>query len=70
MATDGDPDLAGRLHELERLHASLRAITSTLDLGELVRTVLESIKSVTRPRRSRSSSTTPSATGSSSPRAR
>ena len=47
MATDGD--LAGRLHELERLHASLRAITSTLDLGELVRTVLESIKSVTTP---------------------
>ncbi len=47
MATDGD--LAGRLHELERLHASLRAITSTLDLGELVRTVLDSIKSVTTP---------------------
>src|SRR5262249_40712442 len=47
MASDGD--LAGRLHELERLHASLRAITSTLDLGELVRTVLDSIKSVTTP---------------------
>jgi diguanylate cyclase (GGDEF)-like protein len=47
MATDGD--LAGRLNELERLHASLRAMTSTLDLGELVRTVLESIKSVTTP---------------------
>jgi diguanylate cyclase (GGDEF)-like protein len=47
MATDGD--LADRLHELERLHASLRAITSTLDLGELVRTVLDSIRSVTTP---------------------
>jgi diguanylate cyclase (GGDEF)-like protein len=47
MATDGD--LAGRLHELERLHASLRAITATLDLGELVRTVLDSIKSFTTP---------------------
>jgi diguanylate cyclase (GGDEF)-like protein len=47
MAPDGE--LAGRLHELERLHASLRALTSTLDLGELVRTVLESIKSVTTP---------------------
>jgi diguanylate cyclase (GGDEF)-like protein len=47
MATDGD--LAGRLYELERLHASLRAITATLDLGELVRTVLDSIKSITTP---------------------
>jgi diguanylate cyclase (GGDEF)-like protein len=47
MATDGE--LAGRLRELERLHASLRAVTATLDLGELVRTVLDAIKSVTTP---------------------
>jgi diguanylate cyclase (GGDEF)-like protein len=47
MATDGE--LAGRLRELELLHESLRAMTSTLDLGELVRTVLASIKSVTTP---------------------
>src|SRR5215813_10733090 len=47
MASDGG--LADRLRELEKLHASLRAITSTLDLGELVRTVLDSIKSVTTP---------------------
>jgi diguanylate cyclase (GGDEF)-like protein len=47
MATEGD--LAARLRELERLLTSLRAVTSTLDLGELVRVVLESIRSVTTP---------------------
>src|SRR5262249_5809345 len=47
MASDGG--LADRLRELEKLHASLRAMTATLDLGELVRTVLETIKSVTTP---------------------
>jgi len=47
MARDGG--LADRLRELEKLHASLRAMTATLDLGELVRTVLEAIKSVTTP---------------------
>jgi diguanylate cyclase (GGDEF)-like protein len=47
MATDGE--LAGRLRELELLHACLRAMTSTLDLGELVRAVLDSIKRITRP---------------------
>jgi diguanylate cyclase (GGDEF)-like protein len=47
MATDGE--LAARLGELELLHRSLRAITSTLELSELVRSVLDSIKSVTRP---------------------
>src|SRR5262249_47192363 len=47
MASDGG--LADRLRELEKLHASLRAMTATLDLGELVRTVLEAIKSVTSP---------------------
>src|SRR5262249_2076403 len=47
MVSDGG--LADRLRELEKLHASLRAMTATLDLGELVRTVLEAIKSVTTP---------------------
>src|SRR5262249_58773174 len=47
MASDGA--LADRLRELEKLHASLHAMTATLDLGELVRTVLETIKSVTTP---------------------
>jgi hypothetical protein len=47
MASDGD--LADRLRELEKLHASLRAMSATLDLGELVRTVLDAIKSVTTP---------------------
>ena len=45
MATEADN--ARRLHELETLLASLRAMTSTLDLGELVRTVLDAIRSVT-----------------------
>ncbi len=40
-------DVARRLRELETLYESLRAITSTLDLTELVRKVLETIKSVT-----------------------
>ena len=47
MASDGG--LADRLRELEKLHASLRAMTATLDLGELVRTVLDTIKGVTTP---------------------
>lgn len=47
MATDGE--LAGRLRELELLHASLRSMTSTLELSELVRAVLDSIKRVTTP---------------------
>ena len=40
-------DVARRLRELETLYESLRMITSTLDLGELVRRVLDTIKSVT-----------------------
>jgi diguanylate cyclase (GGDEF)-like protein len=41
-----DRELARRLAELEWLHASLRAITATLDLGELVRAVLDAIRTV------------------------
>lgn len=41
------PDVARRLQELETLYESLRAITSTLDLGDLVRKVLDSIKTIT-----------------------
>jgi diguanylate cyclase (GGDEF)-like protein len=44
MPTDGE--LARRLRELEWLHASLRAMTATLDLGELVRAVLRGIKTI------------------------
>ncbi|MBI3767284.1 MAG: diguanylate cyclase [Deltaproteobacteria bacterium] len=40
-------DVARRLRELETLYESLRAITSTLDLTELVRKVLDTINSVT-----------------------
>jgi diguanylate cyclase (GGDEF)-like protein len=40
-------DVVRRLRELETLYESLRAITSTLELGELVRRVLDAIKSVT-----------------------
>jgi diguanylate cyclase (GGDEF)-like protein len=40
-------DVARRLRELETLYESLRTITSTLDLGELVRKVLDTITRVT-----------------------
>ncbi|HEY2388583.1 MAG TPA: sensor domain-containing diguanylate cyclase [Candidatus Binatia bacterium] len=40
-------DVAQRLHELETLYESLRTISSTLDLGDLVRKVLDAIRSVT-----------------------
>jgi diguanylate cyclase (GGDEF)-like protein len=56
-ATDGTPpgrsgtahaqDVARRLHELETLYESLRTISSTLDLGDLVRKVLDAIRAVT-----------------------
>ena len=36
-------DVARRLRELETLYESLRTITSTLDLGALVRRVLDAI---------------------------
>src|SRR5262245_61216804 len=39
-------ELARRLRELEWLHAGLRAVTSTLDLAELLRAVLAAIKSI------------------------
>src|SRR5262245_48623180 len=41
--------LEHRLHDLEVLYESLRSITATLDLGELVRAVLDTIKRVTKP---------------------
>src|SRR5215510_7147308 len=41
-----DVELVRRLRELEWLHANLRSITATLDLGELVRAVLRGIKTV------------------------
>src|SRR5258706_296273 len=44
MPTDGE--LTRRLRELEWPDASLRAMTATLDLGELVRAVLRGIKTV------------------------
>ncbi len=48
MAADPDDGaLARRVHELEVLYESLRALSSTLDLAQLVRTVLNRIKSVT-----------------------
>src|SRR5438309_10204309 len=40
-------DVARRLRELETLYESLRTITSTLDLAELVRNVLATIAAVT-----------------------
>src|SRR5436853_3273542 len=40
-------DVAWRLRELETLYESLRTITSTLDLAELVRNVLATIAAVT-----------------------
>jgi GAF domain-containing protein len=40
-------DVAQRLHELETLYESLRTISSTLDLGDLVRKVLDAIRTVT-----------------------
>ena len=45
MTSDGG--LARRLHELETLYQGLRVLSSTIDLGELVRRVLEAIKTVT-----------------------
>ncbi len=41
------PAVARRLRELETLYDSLRLITSTLDLGDLVRKVLDAIATVT-----------------------
>lgn len=49
MAMPPEERLEHRLHDLEVLYESLRAITATLDLGELVRAVLDTIKRVTKP---------------------
>jgi nitrate/nitrite-specific signal transduction histidine kinase len=40
-------DVARRLRELETLYESLQALTSTLEVGDVVRTVLDAIKRVT-----------------------
>ena len=44
-----DDALAQRLRELEALHESLRALTSTLDLGELLQTVLARMRALIEP---------------------
>ena len=41
--------LARRLRELEALHESLRALTATLDLGELLNTVLARMRALLQP---------------------
>src|SRR4029450_2733674 len=41
--------LSRKLHELEALYESLGALTSTLDLGEILRTVLARIRALTAP---------------------
>src|SRR5262245_58970179 len=41
-----DDELAQRLRELEWLYESLRAVTATLDLAEMLRAVLDRIKAV------------------------
>jgi len=46
-AVPGAGDLERRLREVTVLNATLRAITSTLDLTEILRSVLEHIKHVT-----------------------
>jgi diguanylate cyclase (GGDEF)-like protein len=47
MSDDGT--VARKLHELEALYESLGALTSTLDLGEILRTVLARIRALTAP---------------------
>jgi diguanylate cyclase (GGDEF)-like protein len=49
MADVADDALARELRELEALYQSLRALTSTLDLGQILRTVLARIRSLTAP---------------------
>jgi diguanylate cyclase (GGDEF)-like protein len=44
-----DPTLGHQLRELEALHDSLRVLTSTLDLGEILRTVLERMRALVAP---------------------
>src|SRR5207249_10693599 len=42
-----DQPLERQLHDLATVHRSLRALTSTLELPEILRAVLESIKTFT-----------------------
>jgi diguanylate cyclase (GGDEF)-like protein len=44
-----DDALTRELHELEALYQSLRALTSTLDLGKILRTVLARIRALMAP---------------------
>src|SRR5262245_46299828 len=44
-----DATLGHQLRELEALHDSLRVLTSTLDLGEILRTVLARMRALTAP---------------------
>jgi nitrate/nitrite-specific signal transduction histidine kinase len=46
MGTDA---LARELHELEALYESLRALTSTLDLGQILHMVLSRIRALLSP---------------------
>jgi diguanylate cyclase (GGDEF)-like protein len=45
----GAGDTLARLRELEALHDSLRALTATLDLGELLHTVLARMRALLQP---------------------
>ena len=47
MSAAAATDLERRLREVTALNATLRALTSTLDLAEILRNVLERIKHVT-----------------------
>src|SRR4029453_17507002 len=44
-----DATLGRQLRELEALHESLRALTSTLDLGEILRMVLARMRTLVAP---------------------
>src|SRR5262245_32282116 len=44
-----DATLGHQLRELEALHDSLRVLTSTLDLGEILRTVLARMRALVAP---------------------
>ncbi len=48
-AAEADGGLAQRLRELEALHESLRALTATLDLRELLQTVLTHMRTLLEP---------------------
>src|SRR5262250_2167574 len=47
MSGGGSPDLERRLREATALNDTLKALTSTLDLAEILRVVIERTKQVT-----------------------